>query len=168
MPADGRELKLSVGAEERAALAALLALTSVDRLDVAFKAVRFKGGMRVTGQLDAQIEQPSVISLVPVKQVISEPIDRVFLPTGEKHFAESVDAEIFVDVEGEDVPDHFDGQEADLSDLIVETLSLAVEPYPKSAGESVEDLGITGDEPPESAFAKLRDLKIDRGPSEKG
>ena len=34
------------------------------------------------------------------------------------------------------MPDHFEGNEADLSDLIVETLALAVDPYPRAPGES--------------------------------
>jgi hypothetical protein len=65
-----------------------------------------------------------------------------------------------VDLEGEDLPDHFDGPEADLSDLVVETLALAVDPYPRRDGESLTDLGLAdpADEP-ESPFDKLKALK---------
>ena len=160
MPPEGRDLKLSVNDEERSALAAVLEITDVERLDVSLHAVRFRGGMRVTGRLDAVVVQPSVVSLEPVRQVIGEPIDRVFLPGGEKHHASTAGAEIFVDLEGEDIPDHFEGPEADLSDLIVETLSLAIDPYPRAEGESIEDLAIEkpADED-ESPFASLKSLK---------
>ncbi len=161
MPADGRDLVLSVAEAERAALSEWLAISTVERLDVRLKAVRFKGGIRVTGHLDAVITQPSVVSFAPVSQSISEPIERVFLPGGEKPFAGAAGAEIFVDLEGEDLPDHFEGTEADLSDLVVETLSLAIDPYPRVEGENVGDIGLAADADgaPESPFAKLRDLK---------
>jgi len=94
-----------------------------------------------------------------VPQEISEPIDRVFLPGGEKVYAGPADAEIFVDLEGDDVPDHFEGNEADLSDLIVETLSLALDPYPRLPGESVGQLGDDGDTGSDLPFAGLKVLK---------
>lgn len=161
MPIEGRDVRLRADAEERAQLAAQLDLTAVDRLDVTLHAVKFRGGMRVTGRLDAEVVQPSVVSFEPVRQVISEPIDRIFLPGGEKAYAGQAGAEIFVDLEGDDIPDHFEGPEADLTDLIVETLSLAIDPYPRAAGESLEDLGIAGDseDAPESPFAALKRLK---------
>ena len=43
-------------------------------------------------------------------------------------------AEVFVDLEGEDLPDHFDGPEADLSEWLIETLALALDPYPRKPG----------------------------------
>jgi uncharacterized metal-binding protein YceD (DUF177 family) len=163
MPAEGRDVELAVAGEERAALAEWLGITSVERLDVRLHAVRFKGGMRVSGRLDAEIVQPSVVSLEPVRQSISEPIDRVFLPGGEKSYAGPAGAEIFVDLEGEELPDHFEGAEADLSDLIVETLALAIDPYPRAEGETVEDIGEPNEEAPESPFAALRKLKGEGG-----
>jgi uncharacterized metal-binding protein YceD (DUF177 family) len=160
MPADGRNLTLSVGGDERAEIAAQLGLQAVEKLEVALHADRFRGGVRVTGRLEAQVVQPSVVSLEPVTQRIDEPIDRVYLPGGEKPYAGAAGAEIFVDLEGEDVPDHFEGPEADLSDLVLESLSLAIDPYPRLEGESLEDIGIAGDDPRESSpFSALKGLK---------
>src|SRR5262249_30937572 len=109
--------------------------------------------------------QPSVVSLEPVTQEIAEPIDRVFLPGGEKDYAGPANAEIFVDLEGEDVPDHFEGNEADLSDLIVETLALAIDPYPRAEGESFGALGEDGDTESDLPLAGLKVLKT---PGDKG
>jgi len=164
MPPAGRDLDLVVDRPEREAIAADLDVTAVDRLAVKLHAVRFRGGIRVTGRLGALVVQPSVISLEPVIQEIVEPVDRVFLPGGEKAFAGPANAEIFVDLEGEDVPDHFEGNEADLTNLIVETLALAIDPYPKAEGES---LGIAGDGDVEDElpFAGLKVLKL---PEDKG
>lgn len=160
MPVAGRDIDITVEREAREAIAAQLEVTAVDRLQVKLHAVRFRGGIRVTGQLRALVVQPSVVSLEPVTEEIEEPIDRVFLPGGEKPYAGKADAEVFVDLQGDDVPDHFEGNEADLSDLIVETLALAIDPYPRLEGESV---GIAGDEDDEedSPFAGLKALKVD-------
>lgn len=157
IPAAGRELSLTPDAEERDAVAAFLELTSIDQMTVALRALPFRGGVRVEGRLTAQIVQPSVVSLEPVHQSIDEPIDRIFLPGAEKAYAGPAGAETFVDLAGDDLPDRYEGGEADLSDLIIETLALAVDPYPRAPGESgdyVEDAG----EADESPFAGLKSL----------
>jgi hypothetical protein len=159
MPAAGRDLAVVPSESERQDIAARLGLTAVDSLSVKLHAVKFRGGMRVTGQLEAGITQPSVVSLEPVTQQIAEPIDRIFLPGAEKPFAEAANAEIFVDLHGDDVPDHFAGPEADLSDLIVETLALAVDPYPRAPGESLDDLQLPSEAVEDHPFSALKALK---------
>jgi uncharacterized metal-binding protein YceD (DUF177 family) len=165
MPVAGRDLALEVDAADRLAVAEQLGITAVEKLEVKLHAVRFKGGMRVTGRLLATTVQPSVVSLEPVIQEIAEPIERVFLPGGEKAYAGPADAEIFVDLEGEDVPDHFEGNEADLSALIVETLALALDPYPRQPGETLGALRDDGDTESDLPFAGLKILKT---PEDKG
>lgn len=160
MPTDGRDLALTVDDADRATLAGRLEVTAVNALEVRLHAVRFRGGIRVTGRLTAELVQPSVVTLEPVVQQIAEPIDRIFLPGGEKPFVDTADAEVFVDLEGEDMPDHFEGNEADMTPLIVETLALALDPYPRNEGEALPTIGDEDDD--ESPFAKLKALKGDR------
>lgn len=159
MPTTGRDVHVTPGVEDRAAIAAQLGVVGVDSLDVRLHAVRFRGGIRVTGRLAGTVTQNSVVTLEPLQQQISEPIDRIFLPGGEKEYAGPANAEIFVDLDGEDVPDHFEGNEADLSDLIVETLALAVDLYPREPGASLEDLGLKLDVERISPFEALKALK---------
>jgi hypothetical protein len=159
MPATGRDVHVAPPADELALLAERLGVSSVESLDVRLHAVKFRGGIRVTGRLTAQVTQPSVVTLEPIRQSISEPVDRIFLPGGEKPYAGPANAEIFVDLEGEDIPDHFDGNEADLTDLIVEILALAVDPYPREPGVSLDDLGLKPDVDESSPFAALKALK---------
>ncbi|MHB1101229.1 MAG: YceD family protein [Devosia sp.] len=165
MPPAGRHLKLVMGATERVQLAGVLGISEVQNLQVSLHAVKFRGGMRVTGRLVAAIVQPSVVTLEPVRQEIEEPIDRIFLPGGGKPHAAAANAEIFVDIEGEDIPDHFEGPEADLSALIIETLALAIDPYPRAEGESVDLLGLPRTDLDDSPFASLESLKK---PGDKG
>jgi len=159
MPVVGRDVDLSPSFDERAALATRLGVTSVDALAIKLHAVKFRGGIRVTGRLIATVTQPSVVTLEPLSQQIAEPVDRVFLPGGEKDYAGPANAEIFVDLEGEDVPDHFEGNEADLTDLIIETLALAIDLYPRAPGESVDALGLKPDVVEDHPFAALKALK---------
>ena len=161
MPTAGRDLDLTVDKDERDALAEELEIVSIDRLQVKLHAVRFRGGIRVTGRLTAVVVQQSVVTFEPVTQEIGEPIDRIFLPGAEKTYTGPANAEVFVDLEGEDIPDHFDGNEADLTDLIVETLSLAIDPYPRAPGESLGELGSDGLEEELNPFASLKKLKQD-------
>jgi hypothetical protein len=162
MPAAGRDIEVKVEPADRNAVADELGITAVEKLEARLHVVRFKGGIRVTGRLIAMTVQPSVISLEPVKQDISEPIDRIFLPGSAKPFADSADAEIFVDLEGDDMPDHFEGNEADLTDLIVETVALALDPYPRLPDESLGEIGDDGDTGSDLPFAGLRVLKGDK------
>lgn len=159
MPAAGRDIVVTPSAEERAALAARLGVTSVERLEVKLHAVKFRGGIRVTGRLEGAVTQPSVVTLEPVAQELSEPVDRIFLPGGEKPYAGPADAEIFVDLEGEDLPDHFEGNEADLTDLIVEIMALAVDLYPREPGATLADTGYAPDLDESSPFSALKALK---------
>ncbi len=158
LPATGRELKLAPDQEEREALAAFLEITAIERLEVELVAAPYRGGIRVQGRLQATIEQPSVVTLEPVHQDIDEQIDRVFLP-GVENPRTTPGAEVFVDLEGDDLPDPLEGPEADLSDLIIESLALAIDPYPRREGESVQELGLGGDAAPESPFSALKALR---------
>jgi len=162
MPAHGRDIDVLPTEAERAAIAAQVGVSSVDQLAAKLVAVKFRGGVRVTGRLTATVTQPSVLTLEPLQQTISEPVDRVFLPGEEKAYAGPADAEVFVDIEGDDLPDHFEGNEADLSDLIVETLALAIDLYPRGEGETLEPPDQAPDASTDSPFAALKALKDKR------
>ena len=118
--------------------------------------------MRAQGRLKARIVQASVVSFEPVSQNIDEAVDRVFLPVGQTAHAPAPGTEIFIDLEDDDFPDHIDGPEVDLSALLIETLALAIDPYPRREGEDLSTLGIDATEDDSGPFAALRQLK-DKG-----
>jgi uncharacterized metal-binding protein YceD (DUF177 family) len=159
LPAGGRDLQVNLDAETREKLAEALKLTSVERFEASMSIVPFRGGLRAQGHLAATIVQPSVVSFEPVTQDIEEAIDRIFLPR-EEGTQPTPGSEVFIDLEDDDFPDHIDGAEVDLSALLVETLALAIDPYPRLPGESAEASKL-GDDPAESgpfaALARLRD-----------
>lgn len=158
LPAGGRDLSVSLNDAARLALADSLRIAAVERFEAKLTVAPFRGGIRALGRLQARIEQPSVVSFEPVAQEIDEPVDRVFLPDAHSH-KPTPGQEVFVDLEDEDFPDQIDGPEVDLSTLLIEVLALAIDPYPRLAGESLEALGLNADGEASGPFAQLAKLK---------
>ena len=163
LPATGRELNVSLDEATREALAEALKITAVERFEASLVVVPLRGGLRAQGRLLARIVQPSVVSFEPVTQELDEPVDRVFLPEPSAH-KPTPGSEIFVDLEDDDFPDHIDGPEVDLSALLTETLALAIDPYPRLPGESVESLALDTGPKESSPFAALAKLKPENDP----
>ncbi|MET3925766.1 DUF177 domain-containing protein [Devosia sp. 2618] len=158
LPTTGRDLKVSLDEPTRAALAESLKLIAIDSFEANLTVAPFRGGIRALGRLKSHIVQPSVVSFEPVGQHIDEAVDRVFLPESQANKS-APGAEVFVDLEDDDFPDHIDGPEVDLSTLLIETLALAIDPYPRREGESLESLGVdlgNSDTGPFSALGKLK------------
>ncbi len=159
LPAAGRSVSVNADAQTCAAIAARMDILSVERFVAHLTVAPFRGGLRAQGHLDADVTQASVVSFEPVPQTISEPVDRVFLPAPKHGKPDAPGAEVFVDLEDDDFPDHIDGPEVDLSALLLETLALALDPYPRGSGESLKSLGLNAGEAEEHPFAALAALK---------
>jgi len=163
LPAAGRSVSIDADEATRAKIAQAMKLTAVERFVAELSVTPLRGGLRALGHLKARIVQPSVVSFEPVFQNIDEDVDRVFLPVGQTAHAPPPGAEeIFIDLEDDDFPDHIDGPEVDLSALLIETLALAIDPYPRREGEDLSTLGIDATEDDSGPFAALRQLK-DKG-----
>ncbi len=159
LPAAGRELEVTPDADALAALAGILKVTTVEDFRASLTAVKLRGGIRVQGRLTARIVQPSVVTFEPVTQDIDESVDRLFVQGPDAPHNPAPGAEIFVDLEDEDFPDHVDGNEVDLSALLIETLALAIDPYPRLPGESLDTIGVDLSDKEEGPFASLKSLK---------
>jgi uncharacterized metal-binding protein YceD (DUF177 family) len=159
LPAAGRELEVAPDAEALAAMADILKITTLETFHASLTAVKLRGGIRVQGRLTARIVQPSVVTFEPVTQDIDEPVDRLFIQGPDKPHNPAPGAEIFVDLEDEDFPDHVDGNEVDLSALLIETIALAINPYPRLPGENLESVGVDLTDKEEGPFARLKSLK---------
>lgn len=159
LPAAGRSVNVEADEATRAAIAAAMNILSVEHFSARLTVTPLRGGLRALGHLDAAVTQSSIVSFEPVAQRIAEDIDRVFLPAPRDQTPPAPGSEVFIDLEDEDFPDHIDGPEVDLSALLLETLALALDPYPRREGESLEALDLTLDEPEAGPFAKLAALK---------
>jgi uncharacterized metal-binding protein YceD (DUF177 family) len=159
IPATGRQVEIEADAEARERLTERLKVSALERLSARLTATRFRGGVRVVGRLQGRVVQPCVITAEPVTQDIDEPVDRVFLPASQRPHDPEPGSETFVDLEGDDPPDYIDGPDLDLAELVVETLALAIDPYPRAPGASLDSLELDDGDAEASPFARLKDLK---------
>jgi uncharacterized metal-binding protein YceD (DUF177 family) len=153
---DGERLDLVADEAERAAVAKRLRLGRIDRFDAHAALSRDGPRIRAQGRLVAAVEQSCVITGDPVSARLDEPFDILFTPEPE---VVRPDEEIELSPEDCDVVFH-DGATIDLGGAIADTLALALDPYPRSAGadEALREAGVIS-EAEASPFAVLARLK---------
>jgi uncharacterized metal-binding protein YceD (DUF177 family) len=105
------------------------------------------GGLKVTGDFTADLEQVSVVSLEAFRHIQKFEVERFFLPP-----------KIAIDGIEEDA-DIIDNGIVDLGELVAETMGLEIEAYPRKAGEEFE-AHLEVDEEEKKSLGKL--LKLDK------
>lgn len=168
VPSGGRALRIVADGGQLKRLADLMQVGEAQSFSANLNVEKIRGGLHVTGDLQAKVTQPCVVTFVPVEQVIAEPIDRIFTPGPDIGDDSAPGSELFVDLEADDLPDHFSGRDLDMTPLLLEVLGLAIDLYPRAPGaELPED---AGDEEDESLnpFAALKALEPDNEPDNGG
>ena len=153
---DGERLDLIADEGERRAIARRLGLNALDRLE-AHAVLSRKGELvRAEGRLLATLEQSCVVTNDPVASHVDEPFDLMFTP---EPAAGGPDEEIELGEGDCDVVFH-DGAAIDLGSAIADSLALAIDPYPRSAGAdaALKEAGVMS-EAEASPFAALAKLK---------
>lgn len=130
---DGRRIDHAATEAECAAIAESFGLSAVRDLHVEATIAR-EGveGWRLDGRLTAAITQSCVVTLEPVEAVIDEPFTRSFVP-GDAAAEEAFAGEIDIDPDAEDPPEPL-GAGVDIGAVALETLALAIDPYPRAPG----------------------------------
>lgn len=152
----GDRIDLDAAEAERQAIAERLGLLGLDRLDA--HAVLERDGLeiRATGRLHASLAQACVITGDAVAAHIDEPFELLFRPEPTNI---APDEEIELSPEDCDVVFH-DGAVIDVGAAIADTLALALDPYPRSAGAdaALKEAGILSEAEagPFAALAKLK------------
>lgn len=153
---------LSASPEDCARVAEYMKLAEIRELgfDGAISGVR-GDGWEASGVLTALVVQSCVVTLAPVLQYVEDTVSRRYMP-GVEEFPEG---EMIVSRHDEDEgPDPL-GAEIDVAALMLESLALAIDPYPRAQGAALETriFAEPGIKPmtDEDArpFAKLADLK---------
>lgn len=161
IPAAGRVVDVAADEQQREDLALRFRVDALDSFGAKVNAIRFRGGIRAQGEVWGEVVQPCVVTGEPVHQAIRETVDRVYLPGRDEALEHGAGAEVFVNLEDDDFPDYFEGDEIDLADLITEVFALAIELYPRAPGAALPEDG-AGDDPADlSPFAALKALKKD-------
>jgi uncharacterized metal-binding protein YceD (DUF177 family) len=160
-------VKLEADPRERAALAELWQVLTVNSLTAELQIARWKkDGIRIKGHVKAEISQACVVTLEPVDAVIDEAFEQVFVPEGSKlaRMTSGDSAEMIVDPDGPDLPETFSGDTIDVGDAVAEFAALAIDPYPRKPGvefsDHIESDGSAKSDRP-NPFAVLKDWKKD-------
>lgn len=119
---------LTPSAEERGAIAAALDIIDIKKLTFSGEiAPAGAADWELTANLGATVVQACVVTLAPVTSRIDEAINRQYLAHFEQPTEDEV--EMTVDENAEELP-----ATIDLYQVLTESLSLALPPYPRSNG----------------------------------
>lgn len=153
---DGDRLDLIATDGQKAAIAERLGLLSLDRLEAHAVLSREGQSVKVSGRLKAVLDQACVATGEAVPSHIDEPFELRFVPEPAGGGREE---EIELDESDLDTVFH-DGSAIDLGGAITDTLALALDPYPRSAGAdaALKEAGVLTEEEA-SPFAALAALK---------
>jgi hypothetical protein len=145
LPQKGMPVVVEADAKQRARLAAHHGLVSVERYRAELLVAPWKRhGVKVTGNVEADIVQECVVTLDRLGTDISEEVYAVYLPEHSKLGREGfhTGGEILLDIDGPDSPETFSGETIDVGALAEEFFELAIDPYPRKPGVSLQ---VTGD-----------------------
>lgn len=127
-----REVQTSLA--ERAAIAAALDLVGIDHLTATVNLRRLASGLiEADGTLEADVIQSCVVSLEPVPAHVTDTFRVTF---GTPAAPPALD-EIDIDYEELDPPEPILDGVIDLGPLVVEHLSLALDPYPRKPDAAI-------------------------------
>lgn len=155
--AHGRDIAVEADAGARARIAGRLGLIALDHFALTASLRAVAGGFAATGEIRAKVVQACAATALPVPAGIAERFDLRFL--------RDVDAPVGEDEEIEIGRDELDllpleGDRADLGEAAVQTLSLALDPFPRhgDADRILAEKGVLSEEAagPFAALAKLR------------
>lgn len=158
LPANGLEAEVEATEEERRTLAEMLDILAIHSLTGRFTVKPWRrDGVKVTGVVEAEVDQACVVSLEPVRQTVREEVDLAFLPGAELPPA---GAEIEVDPDAPDLPEPLEDGRIDLGAVTAEHMALGLDPYPRAPGVAFEGwIEDDGRNDGGSPFAGLKALK---------
>lgn len=142
LPRKGMPVVIDADERQRAALAREHGVTSVDRFRVDLLVEPWKrNGVKVSGTVEAVVEQACVVTLDPLKAEIREPVEGLFLPEDSKLGRLGFDGggEIMLDADGPDAPETFSGDAIDVGALAEQIFGLAIDPYPRKRGVALAE-----------------------------
>lgn len=155
--AHGRAISLEADAGAREAIARRLGLVALDRFALTAEIRAIAGGIGARGEVGADVVQACAATDLPVPATIAEPFDLRFLRDVDAPVSEEDEIEI-----GSDDLDllSLEGDRIDLGEAAVQTLSLALDPFPRhpDAERLLAEKGVLSEEAagPFAALAKLR------------
>jgi uncharacterized metal-binding protein YceD (DUF177 family) len=150
VPNLGSHDRISADEKELVALAKRLGVQNLFSVNAFLKSAPWRGGgLKITGTIEAELEQLSVISLEPFRTKLKFEIERFFLAPRE------------TTPENDEEADVIEQGIVDLGEITAESLALEIDPYPRKPGEVFAGPNDETDAAPEkvSPFTALSKLK---------
>jgi len=157
VPSGGQWVTLAANENEREEIAGRLGIRSIDKLEAKLHLLPKNSGhiLEVDGNLAADVVQNCVMTLEPIGSHIEDQFsawyadyDRAASFTKAQHDRKAkIELEELPIMEEEEDPEPMVGGQVDLAELVVQYLSLAINPYPHSDSVKSEK-----NEPKEQAF----------------
>ena len=165
LPAHGLGISVQATLAEREALCRRFELKELRALEARVRVERARDGdggaaIRVQAELHGEVLQQCVVTL----ESFAVEVDEEFVILFQFSTTELGGSGDFEDIMAEDLPEPLDTQEVDVGELVAQHMALALDPYPRSPGATLEssadeaqipNLAIRLDNP----FAKLGQLK---------
>jgi hypothetical protein len=148
LPHKGMPVVIEADERQRARLAADHGLLSVESWRAELLVEPWKrNGVKVSGEVNADITQQCVVTLEPLETKISEAVSGLYFPEDSKlgRLGFHAAGEVHLDAEGPDGPETFSGDTIDVGALAEEFFGLAIDPYPRSEGASLTEAGSADD-----------------------
>ena len=160
----GTVVTVTASPDQHAAIAAMLGLDGMDRLEARYELARNGERVKLEGIIKASIRQICVVTLDPFAVEVETPLKLDFAPEvldppprrrGDPGDETEIDIEVRLNEE--DPPEPIVDGTIDLGAVTLEFLALALDPYPRKPGAVFAEPA--PEEPSESPFAKLARLK---------
>lgn len=147
--------RIVADAPTRERIARALGLNRLDRLEAELELSPWLDGARLRGRWRADVEQTCGVTLEPLQSNLEGEFELKALPEGSPNAPKETD-EAVLDLEAEDPPDLIKDRRLDLGGLVIEQVSLQIDPFPRKPGAVFL---APETEAPVSPFAVLRGLK---------
>jgi hypothetical protein len=152
VPETGLGMHLCADNDMRERIARIADVLALPRMEADFTITSRGRGLRVVGEVSATVKQTCVISLDPIENEITEPVDLIFEPAPDSDFPGLARGE----PEGEP-PELLQGGCVDLGAIATEFLLLGIDPYPRKPGATFAPPA--ADAATDGPFAALAALK---------
>jgi hypothetical protein len=150
------QLSVAADADARESIAAQLGLEAMASLTAELTVRPWRDGARISGRIEAVVTRICGLSLDPYDEAISEAVSLRIVPRGSANAPDPGGRELTLDPLAEDPPEEASGAAIELSDLVVEHLALALDPFPREPGAVFDPPPA---DPGDSPFAVLANLK---------
>ena len=151
---DSRPVTIEANEAERAALSRRFDIAGIERLVATLDLVRDGTKVRISGAMQATIDQICSVSGEEFRHSLEDDVALVFVPALPRS---SDQQEVEIELEREELDEiEYEGDAIDIGEAVAQTLALAIDPYAEGpdADAARKRAGITGDDAPSGALAE--------------